>query len=89
MPNRQLADLQNIGKKVASRLHDLGIISESRLRELGAVKAYRWLSESHPDTHLPVCYYLYSLEGALQDRHWDDFSEEEKAKLRISAGLMK
>lgn len=87
MTGSSLTELNNIGKTVASRLHELGITDEAGLRELGAAKAYRWLSESYPDKHLPVCYYLYSLEGALQGRHWDDFSEDEKTELRHAAGL--
>lgn len=89
MASRSLSELKNIGKTVASRLHELGITNEKELRKLGAGRAYKWLSEQNPDKRLPVCYYLYSLEGAIKDRHWDDFSEKEKAKLRISAGLSK
>lgn len=89
MASRSLSELKNIGKTVASRLHELGITNEKELRKLGASRAYKWLSEQNPDKRLPVCYYLYSLEGAIKDRHWDDFSEKEKAKLRISAGLSK
>lgn len=87
MASKSLTELKNIGSTVASRLHELGITNEAELRELGAVKAYKWLSEQHPNKRLPVCYYLYSLEGAIQNRHWDDFSEEEKSKLLVAAGL--
>ncbi|MFK7864505.1 MAG: TfoX/Sxy family DNA transformation protein [Pseudohongiellaceae bacterium] len=87
MATTPLTEMKNIGGTVAARLHELGITNEAELRELGAAKAYKWLSEKHPDKHLPVCYYLYSLEGALQNRHWDDFSENEKLGLRKSAGL--
>ncbi len=87
MKNKSLTDLKNIGKTVASKLHELGITNETELKKIGSAKAYRWLSEKNPNKRLPVCYYLYSLEGAIQNRHWDDFSEEEKAKLRLAAGL--
>jgi len=33
--------------------------------------------------------HLYSLEGAIQEKHWDKFSDKEKTKLRIAAGLPK
>jgi len=89
MANKSLPELKNIGKTVASRLHELGITNEAELRKLGAAKAYKWLSDQNPDKHLPVCYYLYSLEGAIKDKHWDDFSEKEKTKLRLAAGLSK
>ncbi|MEQ3635098.1 TfoX/Sxy family DNA transformation protein [Alcanivorax sp.] len=89
MANKSLPELKNIGKTVASRLHELGITNEAELRKLGAAKAYKWLSDQNPDKHLPVCYYLYSLEGAIKDKYWDDFSEKEKTKLRLAAGLPK
>ncbi len=89
MASKSLPELKNIGKTVASRLHELGITNEAELRKLGAAKAYKWLSDQNPDKHLPVCYYLYSLEGAIKDKHWDDFSEKEKTKLRLAAGLPK
>lgn len=84
-----LSELKNIGKTVASRLHEIGITNEKELKKLGSAKAYRWLSDKNPNKHLPVCYYLYSLEGAIQNKHWDDFSEKEKTKLRLEAGLKK
>lgn len=87
MTSKSLTELKNIGKTVASRLHELGITNEGELKKLGAAKAYIWLSEQYPDKHLPVCYYLYSLEGAIQNRHWDDFSDSEKTELLVSAGL--
>ena len=82
-----IKSLRNIGSTVAGRLHEIGITSRAELEKVGAAKAYRWLLENSPNKSLPVCYYLYSLEGALQDRHWDDFSEEEKAALRKAAGV--
>lgn len=89
MTIRSLSELKNVGKTLASALFDLGIKDEAELRQLGAAKAYRWLSEKNPDKHLPVCYYLYSLEGAIQNKHWNEFSDNEKAQLRRSAGLLK
>lgn len=50
-------------------------------------KVYRFLSRQEPEKHLPVCYYLYSLAGALEDRDWRTYSPEEKARLREQAGL--
>lgn len=87
--NEPLIELKNIGKTLASRLHELGVNNRSELENLGAAKAYKWLSQQSPDKHLPVCYYLYSIEGAIQGKHWNEFSEKEKTKLRISAGLSK
>lgn len=89
MSKKPLSELQNIGKTVASRLHEIGITNHEELKKLGAANAYKWLSEQQPGKRLPVCYYLYSLEGAIQDKHWDAFSEAEKTKLRLAAGLPK
>lgn len=89
MTNRPVSELKNIGKTVAAKLYTLGITNEAELKKLGAAKAYQWLSEQSPNQHLPVCYYLYSLEGAIQNRHWRDLSENEKVQLRRAAGLPK
>ena len=89
MSLKPVSELRNIGKTVAGRLHELGITCETDLRALGSTKAYRLLARNNPAQRLPVCYYLYSLEGAIQDKHWDDFSEQEKTRLRLAAGLPK
>jgi len=39
----------------------------------------RW---NHPEKTIPVCYYLYSLEGALLDLHWNNLPAELKAELK-------
>nr|WP_281720729.1 TfoX/Sxy family protein [Nitrosomonas nitrosa] len=87
MAHQPLSALKNIGKTVAARLHAIGITNETELRQLGSAKAYKWLSNQTPDKHLPVCYYLYSLEGAIQHKHWSQLSEKEKTQLRLAAGL--
>jgi len=65
--NKSLTELRNIGKKIADRLNHVGIFSEDDLRRVGAVGAYRMIRDRCPDETLPVCYYLYSFEGALTD----------------------
>ncbi|WP_373701122.1 MULTISPECIES: TfoX/Sxy family DNA transformation protein [Bacteroidales] len=35
---------------------------------------------------MPVCYYLYSLQGALMDLHWNEISEELKQELLKQVG---
>ncbi|MGI9304030.1 MAG: TfoX/Sxy family DNA transformation protein [Gammaproteobacteria bacterium] len=87
MKKSGLGELKNIGKAVEKRLNEIGIHSRYDLEMIGAAKAYQKLSVRHPGRHLPVCYYLYSLQGALQDKHWDDYSEQEKKALRLAAGL--
>ena len=40
------------------------------------------LKEKYPKETLSVCYYLYSFEGALCDKHWDDIGVITKRELR-------
>mgnify|MGYP001806366141 len=89
MAAHPLSHLRNIGNTVALRLCEAGINSEAELRRIGAAKAYQRMAAQCPGKRLPVCYYLYSLEGALQDRHWDAFSAQEKTDLRLAAGWSK
>ena len=85
--NRKLTDLHNIGKKIADRLCEVGIYSEKELRQVGAVGAYKRIKEKYPDEILPVCYYLYSFEGALQNQHWDAIGEARKCALRAEISV--
>jgi len=80
--NRKLTELKNIGKKIAGRLNEVGIFSEDELRFVGAVEAHRMIKEKYPKETLSVCYYLYSFEGALCDKHWDDIGVITKRELR-------
>ena len=84
--NRNLTDLKNIGKKIAGRLNDVGIFSEDDLRQVGPVGAHQMIKEMYPGETLPVCYYLYSFEGALTDRHWDEVGEQRKQQLKEQLG---
>lgn len=70
--NNSLTDLKNIGKKIARRLNEVGIFSEDDLRRIGAIGAHRMIKDKYPDETLPVCYYLYSFEGVLNNKHWDE-----------------
>ncbi len=82
MCNRQLIELKNIGEKIAGRLHEVGIFTEKDLRCLGPVAAYKLIQENYPEETLPVCYYLFSFEGALQDISWDAIGAEQKLALK-------
>ena len=84
--NKSLTDLRNIGKRIAGRLNEVGIFSEDDLRRVGAVGAHRMIKERYPDETLPVCYYLYSFEGALTDEHWDEIGEQKKKQLKSQIG---
>lgn len=80
--NKNLTELKNIGEKIAGRLIEVGISSESELRVVGAVEAHRRIKEKYPNETLPVCYYLYSFEGAITDTHWDAIGEKRKRELK-------
>ena len=81
--NRKLTELKNIGKKIAGRLNEIGIFSEDELLIAGAVEAHRMIKEKYPNETVPVCYYLYSFEGALTDKHWNDIGEDKKRELKL------
>lgn len=81
-----LTDLPNIGTKLAGLLEDAGVRSRGDIQRIGAPALYRQLQATSP-RKLPVCYYLYSLEGAIQGKHWNAFTDAEKRKLRLAAGL--
>lgn len=86
-PDSDLVGLKNLGSTIIKRLKGVGIHSRAQLERVGAAQAYCLMASQAAPHRLAVCYYLYSLEGALQDRHWDDFSDEEKSKLRLATGL--
>ena len=81
-----VSTLRNIGQTVAKRLESIGVTSCNDLSKAGAVEAYRRMRREYPGHTLPVCYYLYSLEAALRDIHWNELTAEEKKELRRQAG---
>ncbi len=84
--NRKLTNLKNIGNKIAGRLNEVGIFSEEELVFYGAVETHKMIKINFPDETLPVCYYLYSFEGAIRDVHWNEIGEGTKEKLTKAIG---
>ena len=84
--NRKLTELKNIGAKIAVRLNEAGIFSEEELRFYGAIEAHKMIKKNYPNETLPVCYYLYSFEGALCNKHWNEIGESKKRKLKSGIG---
>ncbi len=76
-----LSRLKNIGPTIEKRLNEVGIYSKKDLQRIGAVKAYKKIKHKNSGKTVPVCYYLYSFQGALEGKHWDDISEKTKKKL--------
>jgi TfoX C-terminal domain len=79
--------LMNIGPTIARRLREVRIHTRSDLKSVGPVAAFHRIRKRWAGKTIPVCYYLYSLQGALCDVHWDALSESDKRALRRQAGI--
>ena len=82
---KSLAELPNIGPTIENRLNEIGVRTRADLTTLGPVNAYLRICARYPYQTIPVCYYLYSLQGALMDLHWDDLPERLKKDLLSKA----
>jgi DNA transformation protein len=83
MTDQPLESLTNLGRIAARQLAEVGIASETDLRNAGAVGAYLRLKEHFgPAVSLN---YLYALDGALKGVRWDLMPESERAALRAEA----
>lgn len=78
---RGLGGLKNIGPAIAGRLRSIGIETPEQLAQVGAVEAWRRISRANPGATVPVCYYLYSIEGALRGVYWNDLPDALKSRL--------
>jgi DNA transformation protein len=85
MENKNIQSLKNIGATIAQRLNEIGIYSEADLAAIGAIEAFQKIKANYPQQTIPVCYYLYSLQGALLDLHWNDLPAEVKTALITQA----
>ncbi len=75
--------LRNVGPKSATLLRAAGIDSLEKLREIGAVAAYRRVKFVEP--RAVSLNMLWALQGALTDRDWRDSPPVEKDRLRADA----
>lgn len=82
----ELSHLKNIGPTIERRLNEIGVYTRADLERLGPAKAYQWICRSYPKQAIPVCYYLYSLQGALTGVHWDKVPERARSQLLLQAG---
>lgn len=83
--NENIAKLRNIGPTIRKRLNEIGVHTRADLQRVGPVKAYKRICQNYPNQTIPVCYYLYSLHGALMDAHWDDLPNAVKEELYAQA----
>ena len=82
----RIENLKNIGPTVARNLRKLGIETYSDLQKATPAKVYLHLKGKFPERTWPVCYYLYSLEGALRGVYWDDLPQSVKDRLMRETG---
>jgi DNA transformation protein len=82
-----LRGLTNIGPTIAKRLEAVGVRTVGDLKHVGPAQTYRLVKAHHAGTTVPVCYYLYSLQGALDGVHWDALPIATKDKLLKEAGV--
>ena len=80
--SNNLKGAKNIGATIEKRLNEIGVFSLSDLAQMTPVKAYQTICRQNPNKTFPVCYYLYSLQGALLDIHWQDLPTDSKSELR-------
>jgi DNA transformation protein and related proteins len=77
--SRPIAELRNLGPRMAQRLAAIDVHNENSLRELGAIEAWHRLRFVHGRGITIIA--LYALEGALRDCDWRRLPDEVKAAL--------
>lgn len=82
LKTNDLAKAKNIGKTIEKRLNEIGVFSLADLAEITSIEAFKRIRNNYPGRTIPVCYYLYSLEGALLNLHWNDLPDDLKEELR-------
>ena len=82
-----LRGLKNIGSTIADRLESVGLKTLGDLKKVGPAKAFNFVKDAYPGITIPVCYYLYSLQGALVGKHWNDLPSATKERLLDEAGV--
>ena len=83
---KQLSACKNLGPTIRKNLSLIGVNTYAELQKRGPVLIYTQLRDQFPETIWPVCYYLFSIEGALTDTHWDDIPEKRKDELKKLVG---
>lgn len=80
MSKSELKKLQGIGPKVAELLVASGIETPEHLKEVGAMEAYLRIIETGGS--IPHLALLYALVGAVENRHWNEVAQNDKARLK-------
>lgn len=79
--SNHLKGAKNIGVTLEKHLNEIGVFSLADLARMTPVNAYLRISKQNPHKRFPVCYYLYSLQGALLDLHWNNLPAKLKTTL--------
>ena len=82
-----LRGLKIIGPTIADRLESVGLKTPGDLNRIGPAKAFNLVKNTYSDITIPVCYYLYSLQGALIGKHWNELPLATKERLLDEAGV--
>ena len=77
-----LRQAKNIGAAIKECLTEIGVFTLADLEKMTSVEAFKKIFGNYPDKTVPVCYYLYSLEGALLNLHGKDIPSELKEELK-------
>ena len=85
MTERDLASLPNLGPASARWLVGAGIVTVADLRHVGAVAAFNRVAVR--EGRAATANLLYALYAALEDKHWTEVTQAEKATLRHAARL--
>jgi len=75
--------IRNVGPKSAAWLRQVGVRTQDDLEKLGPVEAFMKVKRAgfRPSLNL-----LYALAGAIENCHWADLPNEQKAALVAAAG---
>jgi DNA transformation protein len=75
----RLRDLPGLGPKSEQWLHEVGIETESQLKQLGAIRAFIRLRAEC--SIKPSLNFLYALVGAIEGKQWLTVAQNEKGRL--------
>ena len=76
--SKDLIDLKNLGNTSINWLRAIGVNSYEDLKNIGPVEAYTQIKQREIKVSKV---FLYALQGALTDTHWNDLDPNLKQKL--------
>lgn len=80
-----LTSMMNIGREMARKLRAAGVDSAEGLRKIGAKQAFFQLKTLYPNVCLV---HLYALEGAVQNRPYNDLPAETRRELKAFSDIL-